>query len=142
MATAAILPTVAPAVFPSGLYVNSSGYLITDGRRGTIPFSAQNLQTATVTKTAAYTVTLADGTIRADATAGAYNVTLPTAASAYNAATGIGKIFVVKKIDASANAVTIKGNGAELIDGSNTKALSSQWTSARVQSNGTTWDVI
>jgi hypothetical protein len=93
-------------------------------------------QAATVTKTAAYTATSSDFTILCDATTAAFSVTLPAAAA------HPGRIYNVKKIDVSANAVTIQANGAELIDGSNTKVIGSQYQSAQIQSNGTFWSVI
>jgi hypothetical protein len=85
------------------------------------------------TKTAAYTVTLTDTTLLGDATAGAFTFTLPTAASAS------GKRYSFKKIDASVNVVSIKGNGTELIDGVNTQVLPTQYTRLTIQSNGTAW---
>lgn len=94
------------------------------------------VQAAMVTKTTAYTATTSDFTILCDATAAAFSVTLPAAAA------NTGRIYNVKKVDVSANAVTIQANGAELIDGSNTKAMSAQYQSAQIQSNGTFWSVI
>lgn len=91
--------------------------------------------------TANYTATLTDHTLLVDATSGNLTITLPTAASAYNTTSG-GYVFTVKKIDTSANTVTIKGDGAETIDGVNTQVLSTQWMSYQVQSNGTNWFII
>src|SRR4051812_49353654 len=72
-----------------------------------------------VAKSAAFTAD-ANGTLYAcDATAAAFAATLPPAASV------AGRVYWFKKVDASANAVTVTANGAETIDGSNTKALSS-----------------
>lgn len=94
------------------------------------------LQAATVTKTSAYTATTSDFTILCDATSGAFSITLPAAAA------NPGRIFNVKKVDSSANAVTIQANAAELIDGANTKSIAAQYQSAQIQSNGTFWSVI
>ena len=92
---------------------------------------------AIVSKSANYTLTLAnDHAALCDATGGAFAVTLPVAATAS------GIEYVIKKIDAGANAVTLTGNGAETIDGSNTYALTTQWQFVRVQSNGTSWFVV
>lgn len=71
-----------------------------------------------------------------DATSAAFAATLPPAA------TVPGRVYVFKKIDASANAVTVTGNAAETIDGSNTLALSSQWAKTMIVSNGTSWEKI
>lgn len=68
-----------------------------------------------------------------DATSGAVVPTLPPAAAS------AGRCYTVKKIDSSGNNVTIAGNGAEVIDGANTKVISSQWTSVRIVCNGTAW---
>ena len=67
------------------------------------------------------------------ATAGAFTVTLP-------AASGVtGKPFQVKKIDSSANAVTVDGDGAETIDGAASEDLLSQYDCLEVTSDGTNW---
>jgi hypothetical protein len=86
--------------------------------------------------TAAYLAVLADGFIRADATAGAFSVTLPPAAQVP------GKRYTIKKVDATANAVTVDANGAELIDGALTKVLAAAYASVTIQSNGVSWDVL
>lgn len=93
------------------------------------------------TQSANYTVGINDSVVLVDASAASRTITLPTAASAYNATSG-GYVFTVKKIDASANTVVLKGNGTELIDGSNTQTISTQWGVLRVQSNGTVWYTI
>lgn len=88
---------------------------------------------AIATKTANYTATVHDTTILCDATAGAVTVALPAAS------TMTGRTLNVKKIDASANAVTIDPNGAELVDGASTKDTTTQWVNIPVVSNGTAW---
>lgn len=90
----------------------------------------------TVTKTGTYTATLLDYAIRCDATSASFSVTLPAAA------TCTGLILNIKKIDSTANTVTLQGNAAELIDGTNTKVLSAQYASYQIQSNGTSWDIL
>lgn len=88
------------------------------------------------TRTAAYTVTSSDYTMLADATAAAFTVSLPTAA-------GIkGRIYNVKKIDSSINAVSIEANGTETIDGSLTQVLIDQNESITIQSDGSNWFII
>lgn len=95
--------------------------------------------TTTSTKTTTYTVTTSDrnGLILANATGGAFTISLPTVASA-----GAGFKISFKKTDASANAVTIDGNGSEEIDGATTYALSEQYDFVTLVNNGTSWDVI
>gem|GEM_PF-6828931 len=85
-----------------------------------------------VTKTANYTLTAADHTVRIDASSGSITATLPTAS------TCPGRVYVIKKIDASANTVTVSGS----IDGVSSKIYSTQFSGTSVQSNGSTWDII
>ncbi|HDR9078199.1 TPA: hypothetical protein QDA98_000749 [Burkholderia vietnamiensis] len=97
-------------------------------------YGAGGLTVGTTTKTGAYTATASDYTIRADGTAAAFTVLL-------EASPVTGQIHVVKKIDSSANAITVSGNGKN-IDGAPSVSLTAQYQSTRVQYNGTTWDVI
>ena len=86
--------------------------------------------------TGAYTLTSLEFTLLCDATGAAFTITLPAAASNH------GRIYVIKKTDVSANAVTIDGNGAETIDGAATVALAAQYNARTIQSNGTNWSVL
>ena len=52
------------------------------------------------------------------------------------------KGYQIKKIDASGNAVTIDGNGAETIDGAATQTLGAQYDSMTVFCDGTGWHII
>lgn len=88
------------------------------------------------TVTATTTALSTDCTIFADATAGAIIVNLPAAAGAS------GQVYTVKKIDASANTVTIDPNGAELIDGAATKAIATQYNAFTFQSTGSQWFIL
>ncbi len=79
--------------------------------------------TATKRVNASYTATVDDRVLLADAASGGITVTLP-------ATTGInGREYIIKKIDASANAVTITGTSGETIDGQPTLVLTGQWQS-------------
>lgn len=74
--------------------------------------------------------------IPCDATAAAFVVNLPTAV-------GIaGRVYIIKKVDATANAVTVTPNGAETIDGAATVVLAAQWAVTRVISDNANWLVI
>mgnify|MGYP001175561262 FL=1 len=88
------------------------------------------------TAASAYTLTRLDAIVLVDATTSAVTVNVPAAAS-YNE-----RQWIVKKIDASANAVTLDATGANTIDGAGTLALASQWDSAHIVSNGTAWFVL
>jgi hypothetical protein len=51
--------------------------------------------------------------------------------------------YVIKKIDSSANVVTIEPNGSETIDGSSTATISVQYTSLTLVSDGaSSWNII
>lgn len=83
-----------------------------------------------------YTLLSGDYTILADATSGNLTMTLQAAAS------HTGRIYKIKKIDASVNTVTIDANGSETIDGATTQVISTQWASVTIQSNGTSWFIV
>lgn len=78
-----------------------------------------SVKASVVTKTSTYTATEDDYTILVNATSAAVTVKLPR--------TSRGRIYVVKKIDASANAVTIDPLGSQTIDGATTLVLASQY---------------
>jgi parallel beta-helix repeat protein len=88
----------------------------------------------TATKTANYTLTQTDEVILADASSGAFTLTLPSAASV-----GAGQEYTIKKIDGSTNAITIDPNGTETIDGAATYSLASQWKYVTIVSDGANW---
>ena len=117
--------------------VQSLESLILDYGRPIIPANFQ-FAPSVVTVTGAYTAASLPPyqplTVRANAGAAAFTVTLP-------ASPAVLQLVNVKKIDATANVVTISA-GANTIDGSTTKAVASQYTNIQVQFNGTTWDVL
>ena len=94
------------------------------------------IATAIANKTGAYTVTISDSVITGDATTAAFSITLPTAV-------GItGRQYTFKKIDTSANAVTIDGAGTETIDGVATYDLSTQRKYVTIVSDGANWLIV
>jgi hypothetical protein len=72
-------------------------------------------------------------TILVDATAGSVAVTLLPASKFRR------KILSVKKIDSSANTVTVTPNGTEEIDGASSKVLTSQYDKVTIHSDGANW---
>ena len=94
-----------------------------------------NLQSKVVSKVNTYTAA-AENVILCDASGGAFSVNLPAAASSTN------RRYVIKKIDASANAVTVDGDGAATIDGATTQALATQYDKIEVVCDGTAWFII
>lgn len=89
-----------------------------------------------VTKTANYTLTDADDVVLVDASAGAITITLQAVATAHK------HPFYLKKIDASANAVTLDAAGAELIENALTYSLPTQFKAAIIFPTGTAWYVL
>lgn len=87
-----------------------------------------------VTTTTQLTVANDGNLIAADATAGAFIVTLPAAATA-----GDGYEVTVMKVDSSANIVTVDGSGAETINGVADLNLPDQYSSAVFRTDGTQW---
>lgn len=86
--------------------------------------------------TASQTLTPDYDVLLVDATGGAVTLTLPPAADA------TGHIIYAKKIDASANAMTLDGSGSETIDGAATKATTTQWVAYTIISNGEAWFIL
>lgn len=82
---------------------------------------------------AAYTMNLNDSLILCNASSAAFTVTLKPAAEAKC------KLVIVKKTDASANAITVDGDGSETIDGATTDSLASQYDVIRLMSDGAQW---
>jgi len=86
--------------------------------------------------TAAYTVEPFDRVILADATGGAFTVTLP------NAYGRMGQQPIsVKRMNAGGNAVTV-GSAGGTIDGATTASLAAQYATKAFVSDGTNWMII
>lgn len=78
------------------------------------------------------TLTSSNGYVLCNANAGAFVVNLPAASAR--------KRLHLKKIDASANAITVTPNGADTIQGAATYSLNTQYKSITIYSDGTsTW---
>lgn len=95
--------------------------------------ASQNFSlTALNTVSSLITLNSTNGYVLCNANAGAFTVNLPTASAR--------KRLHIKKIDSSANAITITRNGADTIEGAATYALNTQYKSVTLYSNGTsTW---
>lgn len=94
---------------------------------------------AVSTKTAAYTVVAADqrSLILADASGGAFTVTLPLGSNVF-----AGFSLTIEKSDSSGNAVTVDGNGSETIDGAATRVLSVQYEAVKFMWDGSEWKAL
>lgn len=83
-----------------------------------------------------YSVATTDDIVSADATSGAIVLNLP-------ASSGLsGRIIYFKRLDATANSISIVPNGAETIDGDASLLLVSQYDAFCLYSNGSNWFVI
>lgn len=82
-----------------------------------------------------YIVLASDFTIRADTTSGAIIVNIPPTA------TTVGRILNIKSVN-NTNAVTVSGDGSELIDGGNIFMITSLFESVTIQANETNWDIL
>lgn len=87
--------------------------------------------------TTSITLDVTQHTVIVDATAGNIVLTLPASATANR------REYVLKRKDATANTVTIKGAGTELIDSANTATpIASQFARAKIQCDGSQWWII
>jgi len=77
-----------------------------------------------------------DYLILADCAAGAVTIGLPAVAQ------NLGRYVVAKKTDASANAMTLDGDGSETIDGAATKATTTQYVAFTLFCDGAGWWII
>lgn len=93
-----------------------------------------------VTVTVAYRVLPNDALVRANATGGAFTVTLPAASAV------VGQRVTVKRLNAGANAVTVSAQGTDTIDGAASASLTAQYQAVTVVAwqSGTTygWDIL
>ena len=71
-----------------------------------------------------------------DCTSNSITINLPAASG------NKGLTYVIQKIDATGNIITVDGNGSETINGSTTKSISSQYTSLRIVCDGSNWFII
>jgi hypothetical protein len=74
--------------------------------------------------------------ILVNAAGGAFNITLPTAASIS------GAIVAIKRINSGANVITILTTSSETIDGSTTYSLDSQYKTVYLVSDGSNWQIL
>ena len=100
----------------------------------TTAFVTNALNTSVVSKVANYTLLTNDYTVLCDATTAGFTLTLP-------AASGLsGKIYVIRKVDDSTNALTISP-ALQLTQSTLVSSINFAQT-LRVQSNGTNWYII
>lgn len=81
-----------------------------------------------------------DYTVLGDATDGDILILLPSLAAA--GAVALGRIVNFKKIDSSANLVTVDGDAGELLDGELTQVLGARWARVQIQAGFGAWLVL
>jgi hypothetical protein len=99
-----------------------------------VVIGASSTSTLVTTVSASTVLTSLNDVVLVNASGGARTITLPAPVS--------GKRISVKKIDSSANAVTISRSSTETIDGNPSVSLASQYDSYTVISDGTNWFII
>ena len=87
---------------------------------------------AYIARTTAYTATDTDYLI--DCTSGTFTVTLPASSGR------TGRILIIK--NSGAGTITVDGNASETIDGATTYAISVQYGTIQIMSDGTNWKII
>jgi hypothetical protein len=83
-----------------------------------------------------YPIVASDDLIIADATSGAFVISLPTIVG------NEGKNYALKKIDSSANAVTVDADGSETIDGSANVILTTQYNFTWLVAGPNEWHIV
>ena len=94
---------------------------------------ASSFATALSVKSSDYTLTANDHTILADCSNGNVTLTLPTAVGC------AGRMYVIKRIDATNNASNINADGSEEIEGSTNPASVTAMSSIVIQSDNSGW---
>lgn len=92
----------------------------------------QNARSSTVNTT----LTDADGLVALDCTSGNRTATLPTAVGR------TGRVFILKRIDGTANTCTFATTGSQNIDAATTATIVSNNGTIAVQSNGSKWNIL
>lgn len=94
-------------------------------------------QMTLVTKTTTYVASITDGIILVSASGGAATITLPAVSTV-----ATGKAYCIKKIDTSANVVTVDGDGTETLDGFVSRFLRDQNDYIWVYNDSANWVIL
>lgn len=113
----------------------AGGILVASGVLGGFGFNGTSQAVRSVSTTPT-TLNQGQGIILVDATAAPITLTLPAANSGVVGGVLFGPILYIKKIDVSANAVTISRAGADTIEGANTMSLAAQWDKVVLAADG------
>ena len=136
------------AVYPNVNYstvLNSNGGSITQSNAlyiNNLPIKDTASAVRVKSITANYTTDWYDTILLVNATGGNITITLPDSGLVASTKDEMGKIFYIKKVDASANTVTVDGYSTQTIDGATTKVLTTQYDSISIVSDGSNWHII
>lgn len=119
------------AYLAPGTNLSITGTTLNASAGGATTYTVVSTSAASYTGVATTDVTI----ILADATSNNITVNLPTAVS--NTAT-----YYIKKVDSSANTVTVDGNASETIDGGLTAVIRAQYAAIEVISDNANWQVV
>ena len=121
------LTTWAGKTAPSGTVVGTSDTQTLTNK------TINGLVLKTVSKAADYTATMSDDIIVCTAS---LTITLPAVA------TSTGKVLTIKAKTGGAASIIIDGNASETIDGATTKTLASDFSTATIVCDGSTWHIV
>lgn len=128
-----------PVIEYQGSQNSLVGYAQANGSNlGLVQSYSPNMQNATASKSANYTITGVDGLATILVTTGASNktITLPTAAS------NNGRHLTIQKVDSGTGEVIIDGALSETINGSLTIDLINQWDLVTIMCDGINWYIV
>ena len=89
-----------------------------------------------VSKSAAYTIDIADQLILCDGSSGGFTVTLPSVTEK------VQDLYVIKATSVAGGHIVVDGNGSETLDGALTKTLSTQYAAIVLAPDGSNWHII
>lgn len=118
------------------LDITNDGTLQIDGTLVRVPTAAESNDLPIVTVTSNTQLNASHWTVLCDAASAAFDVQLPPAADNYQ------RVFNVKKIDSSANMVTITTSDGDLVEFDSTLDLLAQGEVANFQSDGNAWYLV
>lgn len=136
------------AVYPNVNYstvLNSNGGSITQSNAlyiNNLPIKDTASGVRVKSITANYTTDWYDTILLVNATGGNITITLPDSGLVASTKDEMGKIFYIKKVDASANTVTVDGYSTQTIDGATTNVINTQYDSITIVSDGSNWHII
>ena len=134
--TAMVMNKISLLQYLTQQYDRQNFNLILTAIQNVINRGADSFLFSVTSVSANYTINANDSIVLVDATGGAITITLPIALESEQ------KRLTVKKIDASANSVTVASQGASLIDGAATKALAAQYVSFDFTAFNGNWYIV